>query len=120
MNRIQQAERFISAFFNPLARTYVRDLLIESYSEAILHHHPQHPSLDSDGINQQCRHLVEYVFERIDHLNGQPDKLFALLTALSRQHSPRNTIWFDEFTTAYQHYKHHRKLENRFRQLESF
>ncbi len=120
MNRTHQAELFISAFFNPIARTYVRDLLIESYTAAILNHHPHHPSLDSNQVHEKCCHLVDHIFERIDHLNGQADKLFALFTALSRASSPCDAIWFDEFITAYQHYKHHRKLENRLRQLEPF
>lgn len=88
-----------------------------NYAAAILIHHPGQDQLNQAAVAQQCAQLVDTAFARIDSIRDQPEQLFPLFTSLSRNRPKRDPIWFDAFLQAYRHYKHQRKLQNRYHRL---
>ncbi|NJO02138.1 MAG: class I SAM-dependent methyltransferase, partial [Bacteroidia bacterium] len=86
----------------------------------ILTHHPEADKLNAEAIHAQCNALVDSVFARLEQIQDTPVQIFPLFQQLSRSQQPRDAIWFPEFLEAYQHYKHHRKLLNRYRQLKPY
>ena len=118
-NRIPEAQTFFTSFANTTARDFVQRIMKRNYALAILEHHPEKEKLSPEEIQQQCDHLVDSSFERIERLN-QPEELFPLFAQLSRSRPERDPIWFDAFLQAYQNYKHKRKLQNRYRRLKPY
>ena len=118
-NRTPEAQTFFASFANKTARSFVQYIMKRNYALAILEHHPDQDSLSPVAVQQQCNQLVDSAFHRIEELSS-PEELFPLFAQLSRSRPDRDPIWFDAFLKAYQNYKHHRKLQNRYRRLKSF
>jgi 2-polyprenyl-3-methyl-5-hydroxy-6-metoxy-1,4-benzoquinol methylase len=119
MSRTTEAQTFLAAFAHHTARAFVNTFLKENYAKAILTHHPDARALSAERVRQQCDHLVDTAFERIAALPS-PEELFPLFAKLSRGRPQREPIWFDAFTEAYRNYKHHHKLQNRYRFLAPY
>ena len=119
MSRFSEAFIFLSSFRNPDAQEFVRNMMKNNYTRAVLRHHPSPGRLKNDEIQNKCDNLVDQIFDQLNALED-PQALFTLFGNLSRTSRERMDIWFAEFLEAYQHYKHQTKLENRYRQLKPF
>jgi SAM-dependent methyltransferase len=118
--RIPESETFLSSFTNVQARAFVNNIMKHNYTSAILTHHPRTEQLDRTDVARRCNVLVDTAFERIFDISHQPEQLFPLFASLSRSRPDRGPIWFDDFVEAYQHYKHQRKLQNRYHMLRPY
>jgi len=118
--RPTEAEQFLTAFADSKARMLVFRMMTGHYAEAILEHHPRAASLDPDNIRDRTRQLCTVFFNEIERIGDQPAALPPLLHRMSRGHDPRPEFWFREFNEAYDHYRHHRKLEVKLNQLIPF
>jgi cyclopropane fatty-acyl-phospholipid synthase-like methyltransferase len=118
--RIEEGETFLRAFHNRNAKLLVQKMMKNNYLEAIIEHHPNKASIEKALVREKCNGLVDEILKQIEHINDKPDELFKLFHKLSRNNPDKNSIWFNEFTEAYQNYKHNRKLTNRLKQLQPF
>jgi SAM-dependent methyltransferase len=116
----KEAEQFLAAFRDSHARRLVYDMMTDHYADAILKNHPRTASLDPDQIRNRTRQLCSILFNEIEQMGDDPARLYPLLTRISRGHHPMPDFWFREFNEAYDHYRHHRKLEIKLNQLIPF
>ncbi len=119
MARLSETYTFLSSYRNPEAQDFVRNLMKQNYTRAVLEHHPFPDSLEEGDIQNKCNSLVDHIFDHINALQ-YPLKLFSLFRRLSRSAGQRKSIWFDEFLEAYENYKHRTKLKNRYQQLKPY
>ncbi|WKN32363.1 class I SAM-dependent methyltransferase [Porifericola rhodea] len=120
MANLKEAHTFLNSFLNTDARNFVRTVMTKNYAHAIQVHHPQPKFLNNTLVSSKCHHLVDSTFQRIAQIQSSPEKLFPLFAQLSRKQSEKDAIWFDEFTSAYQAYKHQHKLRSRYEKIRSF
>lgn len=118
--KIEEAKTFLKAFQNRNANRFVQLMMKNNYVEAIIEHHPNRASIVQDVVREKCNGLVDGIFQQIETIVDQPEKLFLLFYKLSRSNPDKNPIWFIEFNEAYYNYRHNRKLSNRLKQLKPF
>ena len=118
--RLTEALQFLTSFKNPEATRFLIPFLISNYNDAILAYHPNPETISPGNVHNKCTSLIETVFERINNIKNNPEKLFDLFYQLSRSNPDQDPIWFDEFLSAYQNYKHNKKLVNRYKQLSPY
>ncbi|MFC2113093.1 methyltransferase domain-containing protein [Bacteroidota bacterium] len=106
--KIDEASKFLLSFQNDKAREFVKRLMLQSYTEAVLEHHPN--SISQEHVYSKCNYLIEETFGQIRKNSEHPEKIIALFHRLSRVNPVRASIWFEEFDCAYQNYKHFKKL----------
>ena len=120
MSRPEEAKTFMAAFSNSNARNFVKNIMKKNYAEGVLLHHPRSYELNRAYIYRRVNELVEGIFSDIAAIQRSPQKLFELLSYLSRSNNNQNQRWFDEFLEAYRYYKHNRKLLTRYQQLKPY
>lgn len=118
--KIDEAKTFLKAFQNQSANLLVQLMMKNNYTEAIIEHHPNSASIDTDLVRKKCERLVDEIFTQIEKIKDKPDELFPLFLNLSRSNPYKKSIWFIEFNEAYKNYRHNRKLTNRLKQLKPF
>ena len=106
--KTEEASKFLLSFKNESAREFVRRLMLQGYTEAVLKHYPD--EITEEQVYGQCKYLTDETFARINKKIDQPEKINALLNRLSRVNPERASIWFKEFDSAYANYKHNQKL----------
>lgn len=102
--------KFLNAFGNEKARSFVQSTMIEHYVEAIIFHYPGSFPLSKVEITDKVTSLVEAIFSEILKLVRYPNKLHSELLRLGRKRQDRVPEWFSEFDEAYDHYKKKSKL----------
>ena len=117
MDRLQEARIFLNSFRKKSTQEFLFPFLLENYSDAIQTYYPGE-KLSPEHIHEKTRTLLNSVFSDLEKIN--PDELFSWFHQKSRNHSPRDPIWFPEFMEAYAHYKHKQKLANRYQTLKPF
>ena len=106
--KIDEASKFLLSFNNDRSREFVKRLMLQSYTEAILEHHPD--IISKERIYSKCKYLIEETFGQIKKNIDHPERISALFNRLSRVNPKRASIWFEEFDCAYENYKHTKKL----------
>lgn len=101
---------FLSAFKDQKARDLVHQMMIHNYTEAIMEHHPHRELLERESIEAKCDSLCNTIFRKIEAIHQTPALLSPLLNDLARNHQTQPSIWFEEFSKAYDAYKHGGKL----------
>lgn len=116
----EEIREFLMAYRDGRARGLVQDMMTLHYTEAVMMHHPDPSLLGEDWIKERTTHLCSFIFNKLDGITEQPDKLPELLLRLSRGTIPQDSLWFKEFNEAYENYKHQRKLQIKMKQLSPF
>jgi 2-polyprenyl-3-methyl-5-hydroxy-6-metoxy-1,4-benzoquinol methylase len=116
--KTEEASRFLHSFYNVKAREFVNRSMLYSYAEAILEHHPG--TITKENIYSKCKYLVDETFGQINKMKDQPEKIKTLLNRLSRKNPRPASIWFEEFDSAYENYKHTKKLFIQLNNLKPF
>ena len=116
--KIDEASKFLLSFNNDIAREFVKKLMLHSYTEAILEHHPN--NISEKYVYSKCKYLIEETFGQIKKNIDYPEKIIALFNRLSRLNPKPASIWFEEFDSAYENYKHTKKLFIQLNNLKPF
>ncbi len=113
--RKQVAKDFFIAFLNREAREFVKQMMIKSYTEAIMIHHPQAEKLNWGSIQAKCEILINTIFRRLEDIQPKPEYLFEILKSMGRltRDNQETDLWFIEYQEAYNYYKHNTKLLKR-------
>jgi len=115
---ITEASKFLLSFKNERAREFVRRLMLRSYTDAVLEHHPG--TITREQVYRKCKYLTDEILAQTQKNIEQPDKINALFNRLSRVKPGPASIWFEEFDSAYKNYKHTRKLFIQLNHLKPF
>jgi 2-polyprenyl-3-methyl-5-hydroxy-6-metoxy-1,4-benzoquinol methylase len=116
--KTEEASKFLLSFKNESAREFVRRLMLQGYTEAVLEHYPK--AITEEQVYGQCKYLTDETFDQINKKIDQPEKINSLLNRLSRVNPQRASIWFKEFDGAYENYKHTKKLFMQMNYLKPF
>ena len=118
--RLEEAQRFLDAFADRAARDFSAEMMAKNYAEGVMTYHPEPASLEAHRVETLCRKLVGSIFTAIADLRGRAEGVFPLLLEYSRGSKNPLPIWFPEYLSAYQNYKHDRKLQNRHATLKPY